>query len=844
MSSLHPNTPGITIYSYDLMRDESDTEIRKLYLQRIIHEHLAPIKQLPKILTPRNTDLFSRSIYFLKKADILALPASFQTNGWARFFEAMYFAVSPKSCPASMSSEERDAKTVDLDETIRILNDLIINPSTDPQLLPIIHNTLGIFCFRAIGVVADPKKAFSYFQTAATAGLAQAHIYLGTFYGNGISVKQDITTAIAEFKLAVKMGSIEALYHLGNILALGKDKIESSTPYFAAAAAKKHPTSLFWMGYLASEQAKSKSISKKNRRAYEVKTVNYYKEAAELDCIPAQLALGQAYVHGYLGLPKKENHAIRYLKAAAQNRSAEGATHLGVVYTKSLDPSQNQYDTGFSLFLKACRYSSTHMQNTVGNINNLLQRLEKSSSPEDRALGVTFSRQMSAYIRKHKLAINKEQHTVILSQSDENQQAQIPHPQDREEGFKAFVNYGQTLRHIYVKTLSPEAEKLFLEEEAARPERSKELIDEFLVSLNHFSNLYTNYTKKETNPEIDFITFVNTTASWSEETQTFLLSRLYLLTARDIFYLLKILGKQHFFDQLVSAIPFHKWENKKIVTIISMMLFNYYLRILAEDFTQVGKLMNDPVSELNKLSEACYWDMCNLVNFSKKHQHRQGILERLMVITMTYHMTQKSTDAHTLQQLKIMLVTEILSLPDLKEEECKEFDESLEKYRHHAPIILENLIKLGILNIRETVSTSTKTLKNHSQVNECKIKLAAIVAFFNERYAHFHAERLEAERKAKEEAQALKAKEQAEKEATLRKILKEKVLKAQNEILVRLQKDLDLQTYGETKTRALQEGLERLQTLHQKMIDCATYSQSLKDKFLKTQRKIADLMAM
>src|SRR5690606_22143710 len=147
-----------------------------------------------------------------------------------------------------------------------------------------------------------------------------------------------------------------------------------------------------------------------------------------------------------------------------------------------------------------------------------------------------------------------------------------------------------------------------------------------------------------------------------------------------------------------------------------------------------------------------------------------------------------------------------------------------------------------ISNIKNTLPMATKALKNHTHVNNYKTKAAAVTTFFTERYAHFHADRLEAERKAKEEAQALKSKEQSEKEIALRKILKEKVIKSQEEILDKLKKNIQTKDYSLGKTLTLQKDLERLKTLHQQSIESPTYSQRLKDKFLKTHRKIQALM--
>lgn len=850
MSSLQTSTTEITFYTYDLIRDESGLPIKKIYLQRIIHEHPYAIRQLSKILTPQNKDLFSRPICFLKKADIAALPAIFQRNGWGRFFEAIYFAVPSKSCPSSMDPNEKDSKTNDLEDTIRILNELIEENSaeTDPQLLPIIHNTLGIFYFRALGVQADYQKAFAHFQFAADHGLAEAHVYLGTFYGNGLSVPKNIYSAIDQFKTAAKMGSIEALYQLGNIFALENNKIEDSKPYFAEAADKKHPIALFWMGYSAAEQAKSKPISRSKKKSLEQNAVNLYKNAAALDCVTAQLALGQAYTLGYLGLAAKIPDAIKYLTFAAQNRSAEGASNLGVIYASSKNYKKTEYEKGFAFLLKSCRYKPEHLHASVNNLNKILQTLEKDPSPDIQDLKARLSTEANAYFRKHHIAITKEKQTISAPQynANDNQSHNRSALQQRETNYQTFIAYGHTLRNIHLKTLSPELEKLFLEEEAARPERSKQLVEHFLPTLSHFTNLYTDYVRMygEDDPNVDFPTFLKgVNSELNEDAQIFLLSRLYLLNARDIMYLYRLLKKQYFFDRLVSVIPFHRWENKEIIAHIQMMLVNFYLRILSEDYNQIGILINDPITSLNHLNETCYWDMCSLINTANDHNHHQNILERFIVITMTYNMTLKSLEADTLQKIKTSLISQVLNLPDLKGDKIEEFDRLLKKYKNHSPIILENLKKLGISDISSTISIATKTLKNHSQVNKYKTKSLEIVTFFKDRYDHFHADRIEAERKARENIQLLKMTEQSQKEITLREVLKKQTLKTQHKILEKVREQISSTEHSMYKTLALQEYLEKLESLNQQTFAFHSYSQKLRDKFTKTHRAFQTLLA-
>jgi TPR repeat protein/plasmid maintenance system killer protein len=844
MSSLQSKASEITIYSYDLIRDDSSGAIKKIYLQKIVTEHTVSVRQLTKILTPQNTALFSRPIFFLKKADIHALPSAFQSNGWARFFEAMYFTVSGKNCPASMSPQERDSKTVDLEETIRILTELSTDPVTDPHLLPLVNNTLGILYNRALGIARDLSKAFSYFELAAKGGLAQAHIYLGIFYGNGLIVQKDIHTAIAHFKIAMNSGSIEALYQLGNLFCLEKEKIEKSLPYFTAAAQKKHPTALFWLGYLAVEQAKSKSLSKKEKMNLERKAVEHYREAAQLDCVAAQLDLGQAHVFGYLGLPKKNALALKYFTSATQNRSSEGAGNLGTLYVKSCDPIDNQYETAITYFLKACRYNPANLEKTVTTINKLLRHLANSPSKEAYAIASALSKRVTSYGDKHHLFISSEAYPLApLSKKNITDQ---PPQLDNAEAIKNLVTFGQTARSYYRKTLSAEEDALFLAEESERLERTKDLVENFIPILSYFCDLYSVYIERHgaESQSVDFLTFASTTSTWRPAAQHHLLSRLYCLNARDIFYIHKILGKMYFFSHLVSALPFHRWEDKKLVTTVHMRLLNYYLQIMATEVTDIGKLADDPVTTLNHLINTCYWDMCQLLTTAKEQHHKINSLERIMIIAVTYSMIHRQTNPQTQQLLIEAFLSQVLNCPALKEESIHEFDLFLNQYQNNAPVTLETIIALGITNIHDALPIATKALKNHSHINDFKIKSAAIVAFFNERYAHFHAAKLEAERKAKEEAQALKAKEKAEKEAALRKILKEKVLKSQKEILEKLQKDIDAHACGESKTRALQEDLGRLQTLHQETIAFATYSQTLKDKFLKTHRKIQALIAM
>lgn len=156
------------------------------------------------------------------------------------------------------------------------------------------HDLAAIYTAGHGGVTQDYKKAATWFEIAADAGVANAAYNLGVLYHQGIGVKKNLDTALSWYQKAADQGHPEAQYNLGiaHIEGVG-------LPYDAQKAAR------------------------------------YFENAAREGVMEAAYNLGLIYENGLLG-DARPDEALMWYKAAADKGSPEAKAALDHL-AKSLD---------------------------------------------------------------------------------------------------------------------------------------------------------------------------------------------------------------------------------------------------------------------------------------------------------------------------------------------------------------------------------------------------------------------------------------------------------------------------------------------------------------------------
>ncbi len=195
---------------------------------------------------------------------------------------------------------------------------------------------LGHIYEKGIGVVADYKKAFDYYNRVAKSSstalndrdaINLSNIAIGLMYVKGEGVEANSETALEYFTAASEGGSPKANYYIGQMYesGIGVDKdYEKAMEYYLQAAELNYAPALNQVGYLYY-----------NGYGVDVdfaSAVYYQKLAALQGYSIAQVNLGFLYENGY-GVERNLETALAYYEMAAAS-GYEGATEA-VVRVKS-----------------------------------------------------------------------------------------------------------------------------------------------------------------------------------------------------------------------------------------------------------------------------------------------------------------------------------------------------------------------------------------------------------------------------------------------------------------------------------------------------------------------------
>lgn len=154
---------------------------------------------------------------------------------------------------------------------------------------PVAQNAIGVLLRDGAGVKKNHQLAAQWFLQGATQGNVDAQSNLGAMYRLGLGVQKNPQEALRWFAAAAEKGDLYALTALGDMYLRG---IGLPAPDPARAAA-------------------------------------YYKQAADKDYLPAQLALAKAYEADET---KGPSEAVLLYAKAAKKGDSEAQTRLGFYY--------------------------------------------------------------------------------------------------------------------------------------------------------------------------------------------------------------------------------------------------------------------------------------------------------------------------------------------------------------------------------------------------------------------------------------------------------------------------------------------------------------------------------
>ncbi len=208
--------------------------------------------------------------------------------------------------------------------------------------------SLGEMLMQGDGVDSDATLAAEWLMRAVEKNNAEAQWRLGLAYAQGNGVAKNNTEASHLLQRSVSQANGDAQYHWAQFLEHQSHKSEvraKAMSLYEAAVHQGHMPAQLHLAYaLRAGEAmhdpghdlKAVPISRKTVRRstapHLVRSVNFFRMAADKGHVAAQFELGQMYAQG-LGVPQQfEEAAYRYLIAAKQGH-AQAQFHLGFLHS-------------------------------------------------------------------------------------------------------------------------------------------------------------------------------------------------------------------------------------------------------------------------------------------------------------------------------------------------------------------------------------------------------------------------------------------------------------------------------------------------------------------------------
>lgn len=218
-----------------------------------------------------------------------------------------------------------------------------------------------------LGLEADPKQAFSLYQSAAKAGHGAAAYRtaicceIGAEEGGG--TKRDYHKAVQWYQRAAQLQDVAAMYKMGMILLRGllgqQRNVGQSVVYLKRAADHadaNNPHAIHELARLHEEGNPDPAISAavKPDEKYAQKM---YMQAAKIGYKQSQFRLGQAFEYGSLGLPVDSRNSIAWYSKAAAQGEHNSELALSGWYLTGAEGILNQSDTEAYLWARKAAMS-------------------------------------------------------------------------------------------------------------------------------------------------------------------------------------------------------------------------------------------------------------------------------------------------------------------------------------------------------------------------------------------------------------------------------------------------------------------------------------------------------
>ena len=209
-------------------------------------------------------------------------------------------------------------------------------------------SALGAMLMQGDGVDQDAVLAVEWLARATEKNHAEAQWRLGLAYARGDGVMKNTVEASRLLQLSVAQGNCDAQYHWAQLLERQSNHAEARVQALGLYEASAHQGHLFaqlHLGYLlrADEVIQTPELEgsvvppprKSMRRSsapHLVRSLNFFRLAAEQGHPEAQFELGQMHAQG-LGITQQFEPAADWYLLAAKQGHAKAQFHLGFLYS-------------------------------------------------------------------------------------------------------------------------------------------------------------------------------------------------------------------------------------------------------------------------------------------------------------------------------------------------------------------------------------------------------------------------------------------------------------------------------------------------------------------------------
>ncbi|KLJ10058.1 hypothetical protein EMPG_14532 [Blastomyces silverae] len=202
-----------------------------------------------------------------------------------------------------------------------------------------------------LGLEADPKEAFSLYQSGAKAGHSESAYRLAVCcemgYEGGGGTKRDPMKAVQWYRRAAALGDTPAMYKMGMILLkglLGQQKNPREGVSWLKRASERadesNPHALHELALLYENPNGLDAVIQDEAYSREL-----LEQAAELGYKFSQYRLGIAYEHGLLGCPIDPRVSIMWYSQAAAQGEHQAELSLSGWYLTGAEGIMQQSDT-------------------------------------------------------------------------------------------------------------------------------------------------------------------------------------------------------------------------------------------------------------------------------------------------------------------------------------------------------------------------------------------------------------------------------------------------------------------------------------------------------------------